>query len=304
MTSLQNLIAAASDDDVPVAVLLRKLKVVAARLGTVSLEEWVHYELQGYPADAELPAYRAERESRVLGEFGAFGSQARNIPIPRAAFPERMHHLFRIRFAEPIAVIERLSEARETLEVPWPANMIGYTNWLMEQGEVTLLGPELGLQQARQVFPPATMTAVVDAVRIRVLDVALALEAVAPRAGEVAPPSEDRERAQHVVMNIIGGNVAVASSKVRQQSTLQVTVGDRSQLFQALTQTGFEAEELEALEAALNEDEAADEGFGPRVKAWVGEMAMKGGSAVGRGAAAGAGGLAVELLGQYFGIGP
>lgn len=308
-TPLSALIDAATDDDVPVSTVLRKLKVVAARLGTVRLEEWVDQELHGYSKDAELPDYRADRWSEVQGHFGGpFGSALSNAPIPRSPFPDNLQSLFRISFRQPISVVERLAESEHGLRSNWPADAVAYTNALIARGDLVLYGSDMGLQQAQHLISPGTMTGIVDAVRTRVVDVALALEAVEPHAGEPDAVVGDRERVEQVILHVFGGNVAVSSSQVQQQSNVTVAVGDRSALFEALHSIGMDAADLTALEEALNEDESAGEGrpgkaLGPRVKAWVGDVAIKGGSAAAKGVAAGLGGQAVRLLAEYYGVG-
>ena len=63
MTALDDLIDGASGDDVPVATLLRKVKVLASRLRSVAFEEWVDHELTGYPLEADQES-RADRTVR------------------------------------------------------------------------------------------------------------------------------------------------------------------------------------------------------------------------------------------------
>ena len=48
MSYLQEIIREASDDEKPTSVLLRKIKVLAARIQIPQLESWVEHELNGY----------------------------------------------------------------------------------------------------------------------------------------------------------------------------------------------------------------------------------------------------------------
>jgi hypothetical protein len=50
VTLLRDIQAAATESSVPVGVLLRKCKVLAARLGDERFAEWVELELNGYPS--------------------------------------------------------------------------------------------------------------------------------------------------------------------------------------------------------------------------------------------------------------
>lgn len=307
MTPLEGLIKAATDDAVRVSTLLRKLKVVAARLGTLQLEEWVDHELNGYAQDDDLPDYRAERGSEVRGNLsGPFGTSATNAPIPPSLFPEDLMQLFRIDFRQPIAEVERLADATDALAANWSADMIGYTNRLIQAGTLVIYRG-MYLTDAHHVVTPAAMGAIVDVVRTRILDLALSLEAVEPRAGEPDAQTGDLARVEQIVMNVFGGNVAVASTQVRQQAIV-VGVGNRQELMATLRTLGIDPTDAEDLERALDADEAAGDGapgkaIGTRVRAWAGAVALKGGTAAAKGAAGAAGGLMLKALGQYYGVG-
>ena len=57
---LRELQGLATDDKTKTTTLLLKGHVLAARLADVGLEQWLRNEVQGYPADAELPEFRTE----------------------------------------------------------------------------------------------------------------------------------------------------------------------------------------------------------------------------------------------------
>ena len=62
--------------------VLLKLRLLASRLGSDTLEEWVKYESEGYPQDAEVPPYRIVGVT-FRGTFsGSFGSGINNAQIP------------------------------------------------------------------------------------------------------------------------------------------------------------------------------------------------------------------------------
>jgi hypothetical protein len=57
----------ATESAVPLPDLLRKALVVARKLGIKDFEEWISHELNGYPADVDVPIYRY-----MTGEIKAF----------------------------------------------------------------------------------------------------------------------------------------------------------------------------------------------------------------------------------------
>ena len=87
LTLLEEIQNAAVDASIDLRTLLRKCKVLAARLGNGPLEEWLVWESNGYPENADVPDYRIW-PLEVKGHFsGPFGSGIKNAPIPNAVLP-------------------------------------------------------------------------------------------------------------------------------------------------------------------------------------------------------------------------
>lgn len=67
--------------------MLRKAQILATRLDHQPLKDWIRWEVDGYPDDAELPEYQRLGRVQVLGDFGGpFGSGYKNAPIAEASF--------------------------------------------------------------------------------------------------------------------------------------------------------------------------------------------------------------------------
>jgi hypothetical protein len=62
--------------------VLLKLRLLASRLGSDLLEEWVKHESEGYPKGTEVPSYRKVGVSYHGTFSGPFGSGIKNAPIP------------------------------------------------------------------------------------------------------------------------------------------------------------------------------------------------------------------------------
>ena len=82
MSLLREIQAALMQESPDIGSLLLKLRFLASRLGSDKLEEWVHYEMDGYPVDASLPDYR-KLAVDYRGVFsGPLQSGIRDAPIP------------------------------------------------------------------------------------------------------------------------------------------------------------------------------------------------------------------------------
>ena len=181
MGLLSDMEAAATDSTVPIADLLRKCKVLAARLKHQELADWATKELNGYGEDEQLPPYRCFHLPTAIGHFaGPFGRALKNVPIPDMSIPAKFRDaLTNARMADPIAAIEDLSEG-ETLSRPWSGEAIA-----MMQRQVVYEG--MTLLQAHAPVSAAMMKGIVDAVRTRVLDYVLAIQAANPDADTATP---------------------------------------------------------------------------------------------------------------------
>ena len=241
MTLLEDLIDSASSDTAPVSTLLRKVKVIAARLRTGELEEWVEHELVGYPDHAALPEYRGPFPASAKGHFiGPFQAQLQYAPIAPIGFPTdwREGALFTVVFHQPIIELERLGAHDEVIQAAWPADAVALTNTLIGRGEVRTY-PDMYLQQAWREISPAQIRAIVDTVRSRILDLSLKLERIAPNAGQPNADPPNQQEVKQIVTNVFGGstNIAIHSSDFEQTITVPPP-GDVDALIDYLNDVG------------------------------------------------------------------
>lgn len=210
-------------DTMPVATLLRKVTILARRLQSDPLTEWVHHELTGYKEDSNIPDYRGPFPATVQGNFILpFTSEASRLEIAPIGFPEdqRDTNWFKLILIQPIAEIEAATadgQPRE-FQIPWSADYVKYVNYLMQQGQVRLYTGALLLNAWRSVSG-LQLRGIVDAVRTRLLNFALAMEEIEPTAGDPGATAPPPAVVTTVVNNYIFDstvNLAQASEKVAQ----------------------------------------------------------------------------------------
>jgi hypothetical protein len=257
--------------DVPLSSVLRKCLILAARLNNAQLRAWVEQELNGYPDDVEvLPDYRQGGRVEVRGDLsGAFGSGLKSAPIPPNNVPEELRdNLFGVQFEESVAAYESLlSSGEQMFQVPWPADAIA-----LLAGEFY---ERMNCLSAWRVISRSSIEHVLDAVRNRVLTLALELEKENPDAGEGLSGSEPipQGRLNQIFNTTVQGSVgafAAGSQDFTQTVEQVVPTGDTSALRQTLERLGVSAEDVDALDEALDRDRNhADGEVGLATRTWL-----------------------------------
>ncbi|WP_395773208.1 hypothetical protein [Agrobacterium pusense] len=290
----------AISDKVPVATLLRKVLVLASNLDSDVLEEWVRFEMNGYPPQVDVPQYRRiAMNFRVSG--GNMAYQITNAPVASAAIKVATGvndiHILKYRQAIGNIDVEELRKA-DSLSV----DMMNYAHKL--PGKVT--ERTYAIHAFWGEIPVQEVLGIIEAVRNRVLDFALNLGRQYPNAGEIDSISAKEAAVEQVVTQIfnttVQGNAGVIGTA--NNSTVNITVkkGSLQDLRQQLTQYGVTKEELDGLTEALNDEPAigGEKKFGPKVGKWVGGMLGKAASgAWDVGMHAGGALLEKALLGYY-----
>lgn len=277
MSLLRDIQDAAIDPSVDITFLLRKCKVLAARLGNEEFSKWVDDELNGYKKIEDLPDYRVlSVESK--GHFSGYaGSGLRNANIPLSCIDNKFRKtLEKSNCAQPIsAYVDLLSSPKGdgTFQEPWPNDLVALVGGGIYQ-YMNCLG-------AWKVIPRGAIVSLVDAVRNRILNFALQIEAEAPNAGEAPlnkPPLPQERVTQVFHTHIYGnvGNIAKGSQYVTQSATVTVSSGSLDQLKQFLKSIGIKDSAITELEAAIEADDpkevAKTKTLGERVNGWLGSV--------------------------------
>lgn len=81
MGLLADIQAAVVEGQSDIAPILLKLRLLAARLGSQPLADWVKHESEGYPAGVAVPDYRVLGVAYHGTFSGPFGAGIKNAPI-------------------------------------------------------------------------------------------------------------------------------------------------------------------------------------------------------------------------------
>jgi hypothetical protein len=305
LTLLLDIQDAAVGTDVPLAVLLRKCQVLAARLGHDALRDWARSEVEGYRAVADLPDYRKTGPLEAVGSFMRGGVQFwPRLPIPRGSVPEEHHdRLFAHQFLQGVAELEPLGAANpETVfAIKWPSDAIAVYGGRIWHDMVCL--------DAHVDLSPHMIAGVLDTIRNRVLSLALEIWKEAPNAGEAPAAGEAGVPVQRVdqIFNtyVLAPVTALAvgpTAEVNQTFNTNVIAGNFDSLRAALTQLGVSGDDVRDLEGALAADAVTEHGvLGPATATWLERFrdgASRQTAALANGVTAG---LITELLLQFLG---
>lgn len=276
MTLLDDIVSGASGT-AAVSTLLRQLKVLASRTATDRLDAWVTSELTGYPDAMALPPYRGPFDVVALGHFvGSFQSEARNVQIAPSTFPADMREgsLFKLWLLAPVAELEQMASG-DFVQLAWPPDAVRYYNYGVQQGTIQrVVREDMVLVSVVRPVPVHVFVGALDAVRTKILELALELEQVVPTAGQLDASADVRGQAAQIINTYnfnASSNVAINSSGISQTVHLPSS-GDQAGLLRYLGAAGVEPERLVALQEALRLDEA-EAGAGvksrwTRVRSW------------------------------------
>lgn len=302
MSLIEEIQQEAVDSKCDLGALLRKCKVLAARLGSQSLEDWLIWESNGYPDHVDVPDYRTW-PLELKGHFrGAFGSGIENAPIPLLCIPKKFRDKYQnYKCRQSIATIEQLLKGDH-----------GGTLHVSTGDLAVLLGTKVyqgqNCVQAWAEFGAGALVELLNTVRNRILDFSLAIWKEYPDAGSNLSKADKNIEPAKVTQifntTVYGGAANLVGTASESQIIFDVTTNDLSSLERVLRANNVSDQDISELKVALQEDPPAKaEGrFGPRVSTWVSKMvgkACEGGWGISIGAA---GKLLAEAISRYYGF--
>jgi hypothetical protein len=303
---LHEIQAAVLQDGSDLGPILLKLRLLAARIGSQPLAEWVRHESEGYPRDAELPDYRFIPVSYTASFSGPFGSGINNAPIsPYLVKKIAGEHWVRHEMRESIAAVDDLLAATEgggDLGIN-AADLI-----LMLQGKVYA---DYACNSVTGSIPRSSLASIRHSVRSRVLELTLELEKSVPDAAAITigpaalPSAPNSAAATQIAQQIIYGNFTSIAA-TGDGATIQVAVAahDAKSLVQFLASSGMPEEDAQELArlASSETPESSVEPMGPGVRGWFVENLKKAASGTWKMGVAVATDVIKEALLKFYGL--
>ena len=167
-------------EDTSLSAVLLKLRLLASRLDSDPMEQWVREEMEGYTSDA-VPPYRVLSVA-YRGTFsGPLGSGFQDVPIPSALVDEVAgnKHWTQYKMTKSISAIDQLARSAQAggeLQIEC-SNLI-----LLLKGKMY---PKYACTDVVGAVSPAQMVNILDVVRSKVLDLTIAMAKADPNVRKV-----------------------------------------------------------------------------------------------------------------------
>jgi hypothetical protein len=252
--------------------VILKLRLLASRLGSDVLEEWVKHESEGYPNEVDVPSYRIVGVSYKGTFSGPFGSGIRNAPIPPYLIQQyASKHWVNYEIRESISAVDDLVKSSAdggSLGID-ASNLI-----LLLQGKIY---EGYACNDISASISRTSLAEIHQAVRSRILELTLELEKAIPAAALVtfgAPGNEGKnsEKVQQISQQIIYGNVTTAVAGGHNSNiTLAISERDNKSFIEYLVSSGLPLNDATELAEIMETEEPSskEEPFGQKAKSWL-----------------------------------
>ena len=229
---------------------LIKTKILLHQIKKKELAKWVDNEINGYSNESTLPAYRLLR-SKVFANVsnGVYTASSHPIPIGHLT-PEQKENLEQYKVRESVSVLEHLAKQEGSLARSIPMEV----NYVLDQG----LSNGFQVQSAWCGTPTYYLKGILAEIRSRLLDFVLELKS---SIGDIQDEDKIKEKISKTdttnMFNsaIFGSNTTIIFGNQNIQNKIEK--GNIQSLLESLTQLGVPSDEIQNLEVAIKEDEAA-----------------------------------------------
>lgn len=270
MGLLHDIQAAVLEERTDLGPILLKVRLLAARLGSQPLAEWIQHESDGYPTSVPVPDYRLIPVTYRATFSGAFGSVISNAPIPSHLVEEIAGKRWTsYEFRQGAAAVDELlassTEGSNGLRID-ASNLI-----LLLQGKVY---EGYACNGATGIVSRAALADLRHAVRSRLLELTIEFEKAIPEANLVTltkagvGSTETAQKASHISQLIIYGNLISASGSA---TVTVVAAYDSDALVKFLVEKGIPESDAKQLGDALASEQPENESepLGVKARQWL-----------------------------------
>lgn len=280
MSLIQEIQSDLLDENKKIGPIFLKLRLLASKLGSEELEEWVKHESEGYPSKSDLPDYRSIPVSYTGTFLGSFGSGIRNAPIPPYLINEYAGEGWnKFHLTQSIAAIDELIGAGDDNSGTLSINSSNLM--LLLNGKIY---PQYECNSVEGTLSTASLAEIQHAVRSRILELTIQLEKRLPNATEITMNATNdasggmSEVTTQVFNQVINGNVtSIANSGDNSNFNIEIKKGDKDALANHLIDSGIAETDARELAAIVDSEDGGSETepFGKKAQEWIGKNLSK-----------------------------
>jgi len=270
---LQEIQEAVVKENSDIGPIFLKLRLLASRLGSDLLEDWVKYETEGYPKGIQIPSYRYVTITYHGTFTGSFGSGIRNAPIPSQLIEKYAGgNWINYEVRDSIAVVDDLIKSYKDNKGELGVDVSNLILYL--QGKIY---PNYVCNDIQGRIPPSSFVNIQYAVRNKILELTLELEKKIPVSSLVTFGSSNTkdikpEVIQQIFQQTIYGNVKTAIAGGH-GSTINFSIVERDtdSLIKYLIEAGISDDDANEIAKIMEveEPDSIKEPFGEKAKNWI-----------------------------------
>ena len=300
MGFLENIQADLVDHNKSIASTLLKLRLLAAKLGSDELTEWIKYEAEGYPKDAEIPTYRVVPVSFSGTFHDPYGGSIQNAPIPSLLIKKLAGEgWITSKIRESAAAVENMAGEKDGLYLDLSNLMI------VLRGKVY---PDYNPAQIVGYISQTPLIDMSNAIRNRLLEITIEIANKIPGAEGVELTSITRDpevTTQIFYQTIYGSMTNIQSSGA--DAKIQVTIAkhDLESLKTGLLRYGLSEEKSNEVANLISKQEPKNEinaGLNDGVRKWLADCITSGFDAAFKGGISALTKFVQEAAMQYWGL--
>ena len=300
MSLLKDVQNAAIDASSDLGTVLRKCKLLAVRLGSQELENWLLWESKGYPEKVPMPGYRVW-PLQVKGHFaGAFGSGLRSAPIPIRLLPENVRQSYNeYECRSSIAAVESILGENDSGTIQVTTGDLSLTLGANVYERMNCL-------ECWAEFGTMNLVELLNTVRDRILDFSLAVWKEHPNAGETNSNASESPSSDKITQifntTVHSGTANLVGTANNSSVAFNIVSNDFESVRRALQNNGVSEQDITELKRALAADKPpqSPERFGTKVSAWIARMMKKAAEGTWGIGIATAGNLLAKIISEYY----
>ena len=300
MGFLESIQADLVDHNTSIASTLLKLRLLAAKLGSDELTEWIKFEAEGYPQDADIPTYRVVPVSFSGTFLGPLDRRIENAPIPPLLIKQIAgEDWVNYKIRESAAAVENMTGEKKGIYLDL-SNLI-----VVLRGKIY---PDYNPGKIVGFISQTPLIEMSNAIRKRLLEITIEIAKKIPGAEgvELASISSSPEVTTQIFNHTVHGNITHIQS-TGADANIQVTIDkhDLESLKTGLLRSGLSEEESEVVAKLISEQEPSDQvntGFNDGIRKWLADRIASGFDAAFKGGISALTKVLQEAAMQYWGL--